>query len=90
VYSYNTRTDRVTPILEHDPARFTKDGAEFLTIDEESSGVIDVSSMLGQGTYLLTTQAHTPYPEVVSPDPELVEYGQLQLVRVPWKNNGAK
>ena len=85
VYSYNTRTDRVTPILEHDPARFTAGAAGFLTEDEESSGVIDVSSLLGQGRYLLTTQVHTAHP-----DPELVEYGQLQLVRVPWKNNGAK
>jgi hypothetical protein len=85
VYSYNTRTDRVTPILEHDPARFTSGAAGFLTQDEESSGVIDVSSLLGQGRYLLTTQVHT-----ANPDAELVEYGQLQLVRVPWKNNGAK
>jgi hypothetical protein len=85
VYSYNTRSDRVTPILEHDPARFITGAAGFLTEDEESSGVIDVSSLLGQGRYLLTTQVHTAHP-----DPELVEYGQLQLVRVPWKNNGAK
>lgn len=85
VYSYNTRTDRVTPILEHDPARFISGNAGFLTQDEESSGVIDVSSLLGQGRYLLTTQVHK-----ANPDAELVEYGQLQLVRVPWKNNGAK
>jgi len=83
VYSYNTRTDRVTPILEHDPARFLAGASGFLTEDEESSGVIDVSSLLGQGTYLLTTQVHTAHPY-----PELVEYGQLQLARVPWKNNG--
>lgn len=82
VYSYNVRTDRVTPILEHDPARFATGGAKFLTTDEESSGVIDVSALLGKGSYLLTTQAHT-----VSDDPELVEGGQLQLVRVPWKSN---
>jgi hypothetical protein len=85
VYSYNTRTDRVTPILQHDPARFITGAPGFLTEDEESSGVIDVSSLLGQGRYLLTTQVHTAHP-----DPELVEYGQLQLVRVPWKNSGAK
>ena len=52
----------------------------------KSSGVIDVSSLLGQGTYLLTTQVHHKN----STTAELVEYGQLQLVRVPWKNNGAK
>lgn len=83
VYSYNTRTDRVTPILEHDATRFATGGAEFLTIDEESSGVIDLSSLLGEGSFLLTTQVHK-----TSDDPELVEGGQLQLVRVPWKTNG--
>lgn len=84
VYSYNTKTDRVTPILEHDPARFSTAGSQFLTTDEESSGVIDVSALLGEGTFLLTTQAH-----FASADPELVEGGQLQLIRVPWKNNGS-
>jgi hypothetical protein len=83
VYSYNTRTDRVTPILEHDPARFSTGGSQFLTTDEESSGVIDVSSLLGEGSYLLTTQVHK-----ASDDAELVELGQLQLVRVAWKDNG--
>jgi hypothetical protein len=83
VYSYNTRTDRVTPILEHDPARFSTGGSQFLTTDEESSGVIDVSSLLGEGSYLLTTQVHR-----ASDDAELVELGQLQLVRVAWKDNG--
>ena len=83
VYSYNTRTDRVTPILEHDATRFATGGAEFLTTDEESSGVIDVSSLLGEGSFLLTTQVHK-----ASDDAELVEGGQLQLVRVPWKTNG--
>lgn len=85
VYSYNTTTDRVTPILEHDPARFVSGADGFLTEDEESSGIIDVSSMLGQGTYLLTTQVHKAHA-----DAELVEYGQLQLARVPWKDNGAR
>jgi len=83
VYSYNTRTNRVTPILKHDPARFSTGGSQFLTTDEESSGVIDVSSLLGEGSYLLTTQVHK-----ASDDAELVELGQLQLVRVAWKDNG--
>lgn len=47
--------------------------------------MIDVSSLLGQGRYLLTTQVHRAHPDL-----ELVEYGQLQLVRVPWRSNGAK
>ncbi|HYO17642.1 MAG TPA: hypothetical protein VES02_03120 [Dermatophilaceae bacterium] len=34
VVSYSTRTDRVTPIREHDPARFMTGAAGFLTEDE--------------------------------------------------------
>ena len=42
-----------------------------------------MSSLLGEGSYLLTTQVHK-----ASDDAELVELGQLQLVRVAWKDNG--
>ncbi|QGF22475.1 hypothetical protein [Raineyella fluvialis] len=82
VYSYNLGTDRLTPILEHDPSRFSAGGSQFLTSDEESSGTIDASEFFGQGSYLMTTQAHY---EISG---ELVEGGQLQLVRVPWTDNG--
>lgn len=83
VYSYNLRSDRLTKVAEHDPSRFSEGGSQFLTIDEESSGTIDVSRFFGRGTYLITTQVH----QVLS-DPELVENGQLQILRVPWVENG--
>ena len=83
VYSYNLRSDQLTKVAEHDPNRFTEGGTQFLTIDEESSGTIDVSRFFGRGTYLITTQVH----QVLS-DPELVENGQLQILRVPWVENG--
>jgi hypothetical protein len=44
----------------------------FLTNDEESSGIVDASHILGDGWYLATVQNHRP-----SADPELVEGGQL-------------
>jgi hypothetical protein len=51
-----------------------------LTQDEESSGVIDVSAILGSGWYLLDVQAHyNPDPS----DPELVEGGQLLAMHIP-------
>ncbi|CAL8978926.1 hypothetical protein PROP_02641 [Propionicimonas sp. T2.31MG-18] len=83
VYSYNLRTDRLTKVAEHDPNRFTEGGSGFLTTDEESSGTIDVSRLFGRGTYLATTQAHQGLA-----DPELVENGQLQLIRVSWTDHG--
>ncbi len=58
------------------PRGFTAGAPGFLTTDEESSGVLDVSSILGEGSYLLTTQAHYAISG------ELVEGGQLQLMRV--------
>ena len=83
VYSYSLRSGRLTKVAEHDPNRFTETGGQFLTIDEESSGTIDVSRFFGQGTYLITTQVHQALA-----DPELVENGQLQILRVPWVKNG--
>ena len=83
VYSYNLRSDRLTKVAEHDPSRFSEGGSQFLTIDEESSGTIDVSRFFGRGTYLITTQVHQALA-----DPELVENGQLQILRVPWVKSG--
>lgn len=82
VYSYNLKSDRLTPVLQHDPARFGVGGSQFLTTDEESSGTIDVSEFFGKGAYLLTTQAHYKIPG------DLVEGGQLQLARIPELGNG--
>ena len=83
VYSYNLRSDRLTKVAEHDPSRFSEGGSQFLTIDEESSGTIDVSRFFGRGTYLITTQVHQALA-----DPELVENGQLQILHVPWVTSG--
>lgn len=49
------------------------------TQDEESSGIIDVSHILGDGTYLLDVQAHY---NLSTNEPELVEPGQLLVMRV--------
>lgn len=78
VYDYNPFTNTLTDIAQHDPARFLPGGSKFLTQDEESSGVIDVSNILGsagQNAYLMDVQAHYPIPG------ELVEGGQLLLMR---------
>jgi len=61
----------IRQIAQHDPSRFAVGGASFLTIDEESSGIIDAKDSLGLGWYLLDVQAHYGIPG------ELVEGGQL-------------
>ncbi len=77
VWQYDPATDQLTQIAQHDPARFVSGAANFLTQDEEASGVIDVSHILGnagENVYLIDTQAHFPVAG------EQVEGGQLQLI----------
>jgi hypothetical protein len=78
VWHYDIAGDAITQIAEHDPALFTPGAPDFITQDEETSGVIDVSTILGEGWYLLDDQVHA-----ASADPELVEGGQLLAMHVP-------
>jgi secreted PhoX family phosphatase len=71
VWQYDIAGDQLKVIASHDPDRFAPGAANFLTIDEESSGIIDAESLLGPGWFLLDVQAH--YPN----GPTLVEGGQL-------------
>jgi hypothetical protein len=75
MWRYDIATDVLTPIAEHDPARFVTGGASFLTQDEEASGIIDMSAILGPNTYMFVDQAHYPLPG------ELVEGGQILFMR---------
>lgn len=57
IWRYNLRTGE-DPVLiaTHDPARFAPGGT--LTTDEESSGIIDMTDILGPGWLLFTSQVH--------------------------------
>ena len=74
---YDIASGKLAQITQHDPARFAVGASAFLTQDEESSGVIDASQILGKGWYLFDTQAHFPNGT------ELVEGGQLQAFHIP-------
>ena len=80
IFLYDIATDTLTQVASHDPARFGDIGipatAPF-NVDEESSGIIDVSSILGEGWYLLDVQAHYAISG------ELVEGGQLLALHIP-------
>ncbi len=71
IWQYTIATDSLKVIAQHDPARFLPGGAAFLTIDEESSGIIDARDVLGEGWFLLDVQAHYDI------EGELVQGGQL-------------
>ncbi len=77
VWRYSIAEDEFSLLAQHDPERFLPDGEDFLTVDEESSGIIDVSSILGEGWFLLDVQAH------YDTDEELVEGGQLLALHYP-------
>ncbi|MFM9911167.1 MAG: choice-of-anchor I family protein [Chitinophagaceae bacterium] len=78
IWQYNIATDSLMPIAYHDSTRFITGQPNFLTQDEESSGIIDVSDILGQGMYLLVDQAH------YGTTAELVEGGQLLAMYNPY------
>ena len=79
VWQYDIATDQLKNIAHHDSTRFLTGAPNFLTQDEESSGVIDVSDILGAGAYLIDVQAHYTIPG------ELAEGGQLLF----FKNTNA-
>jgi hypothetical protein len=77
IWQYNIATDSLKLIAQHDPNRFLSGSPNFLTQDEESSGIIDAQDILGPGWFLLDTQAHYNITG------ELVQGGQLQALFNP-------
>src|SRR5215208_23702 len=66
-------------LASFDPAKFS--GPSAITIDEESSGIIDAHATIGPRWFLFDAQVHKPLP-----DPELVAMGQLLALHVErWK-----
>lgn len=91
IFRYDITDGSLTQIVQHNPALFGDIGVPAtapFNQDEESSGVIDVSSIFGEGTFLLDVQAHYLIDSGAghnlqgfsNPD-ELVEGGQLLLLR---------
>lgn len=74
IWLYSIDTRELIQVAAHNPRLFDTDSktAEFITNDEESSGIIDAAEILGDGWFLLDVQSHK-----ASSDPELVEGGQL-------------
>ncbi|MET0285404.1 MAG: hypothetical protein ABW352_13070 [Polyangiales bacterium] len=82
VWRYTIATGAFVEIAAHDEALFTSGAPGFLTQDEEASGIIDASGILGAGWWLLDTQAHYG-----AGDAELVEGGQFQALFDPGTAN---
>ena len=73
VVAYRIKDGAMATVAQFDPTYFTKTGAKFMTIDEESSGIIDVTDQVrgknDKNTYFLfNAQVHTPGVMVARPD----------------------
>lgn len=77
IWEYNVATDALTQLATHDATRFVTGGTNFLTQDEESSGIIDMHSILGPGWFLFADQAHYSIPAPI------MEGGQLLALYKP-------
>lgn len=86
IWRYQPKTGKLDKLAQANPEFFSKDGARFLTENEESSGIIDVTALFagvpGYSTqkhryFLFVVQAHHPMPG------DVVSGGQLLLMKVP-------
>jgi hypothetical protein len=80
IWEYDIATDTLVAIASFDPAHFTPGASGFITQYEESSGVVDVSSILGDSdtrVYLLDAQVHRSTGSSAT-----IEYGQLLAMYV--------
>jgi hypothetical protein len=76
IWLYQIATGEFIELAHHNPKFFDPtilNNSSFITQDDESSGIVDASDILGDGWFLLDSQAH----KVNTGDPELVEGGQL-------------
>lgn len=87
VWMYSIATGQLIEVAAHNPKFFDptiSHNPDFITQDEESSGIIDAAHILGKGWFLLDVQAHKQ-----NSDPELVEGGQLLAMFVDRAIGGA-
>jgi MYXO-CTERM domain-containing protein len=77
LWMYDLVSDSMIEIGISDSARFLSGGSEFLTQDEETSGIVDAWDTIGPGWWLLNMQAQNTLGG------ELVRGGQMMAVFIP-------
>ena len=82
IWAFDPDSGQLTEVAHANPAEFTT------TVDEESSGIIDMSSILGKGTYLFDVQAHRPPKYNGGTVAEHVEDGQLLVMTMKNLSGG--
>ncbi|MDQ3114909.1 MAG: hypothetical protein M3Q84_12645, partial [Actinomycetota bacterium] len=66
-------------VAEFNSGQFSPGSPNFLTTDEESSGILDTKDLLGPGTFLFDAQVHVPPLNNVV---EYVQRGQLMQMEI--------
>jgi Bacterial protein of unknown function (DUF839) len=83
IVAYELDSGRLGVVAQFDPRLFAVGGSDFITRDEESSGIVEARNQLGRGVYLLDAQVHAP---PVNNQAEYVERGQLLVMEVDsWR-----
>jgi hypothetical protein len=77
IVAYDVDTGDLGVVAEFDPYLFEADSPGLITIDEESSGIIDISKVKGKGWFAFDAQVH-----LASENPASVQLGQLLTMRV--------
>ncbi len=81
IWLYGIDSGDLIEVARHNPTLFDPTSPHWMTNDEEASGIIDASEILGEGWFLLDVQAHKA---IAAPDPYgLVQHGQLLAMYVP-------
>lgn len=83
IWQYDIATDVLKQVGAHDTTRFLSGGANYLTQDEEASGILDAERVLGPGMFMIVDQAHYSIPG------EIVEGGQILTFFNPDTYNSA-
>jgi hypothetical protein len=77
IVAYNTRTGARGVLATFAPDRFGDGSPNLITVDEESSGIIDARDIIGRGWFVFDAQVHK-----ASVNPDNVALGQLLVMKV--------
>lgn len=80
IWLYDLNKGKLYEVARYKDQFFSPDitHQDFISHEEESSGIVQAFDALGEGWYILDTQSHRQHP-----DPKIVEHGQLLKIFVP-------
>ncbi len=89
IWRFHSNDGHVEEVATHNALYFDPQSEAFLSQDDESTGIIDASEILGDGWYLLVSRAHIPGGHILAQlpnlimDPPIYAPGQLMAMFLP-------